>query len=251
MKITILGSGTAVPSLRRNSAGVLVQNAGSNCLFDLGYGNVRQLLNLGITYHDVDRIFFTHNHPDHLCDLVIFLFASRYHLEPRKRDLTIIAAPGFKEFFDGVMNAFKHWLIPLAYKVEIIEQDEETRAYDGLTVTTRQVAHIDLSRGYRVTDSRGKTLAISGDTDYCEAMIELGKNADLLILECAFPDTLKCGGHLTPAEAGKLARAAGCKKLCLTHFYPPCDLEEVRDVCRQYYTAGELVLAEDLMAFEI
>ena len=72
MKITILGSGTAVPSLRRNSAGVLLQNAGKNYLFDLGYGNVRQLLNLGITYHDIDRIFFTHNHPDHMCDLPDF-----------------------------------------------------------------------------------------------------------------------------------------------------------------------------------
>lgn len=250
MKITILGSGTAVPSLRRNSAGVLLQNAGKNYLFDLGYGNVRQLLNLGITYHDIDRIFFTHNHPDHMCDLIIFLFASRYHLEPRKQDLPIIAAPGFKVFFEGMMNAFKHWLIPLTYKVEIVEQDEETRTYDHLSVTTRKVAHLDISRGYRVTDAQGRTFAISGDTDYCEAMIELGKDADLLILECAFPDTLKCGGHLTPSEAGKLAQAAGCKKLCLTHFYPPCDMQEVEKTCRQYYS-GDLALAEDLMVFEM
>jgi ribonuclease BN (tRNA processing enzyme) len=54
MKITILGSGTAVPSLKRNSAGILVQSKGFNYLVDFGYGNLRQLLNLGLTYHDID-----------------------------------------------------------------------------------------------------------------------------------------------------------------------------------------------------
>ena len=76
MKITILGSGTAVPSLQRNSSGVLIQDNGVNSLVDFGYGNLRQLLNLGITYHDIDRIFFTHNHPDHMCDLIPFLFGA-------------------------------------------------------------------------------------------------------------------------------------------------------------------------------
>ena len=94
----------------------------------------------------------------------------------------------------------------------------------------------------------GKTLAVSGDTDYCEGMIDLGKEADLMILECAVPDSMKVQGHLTPTECGKLAREANCKKLCLTHFYPVCDLEEVHAACAKEY-GGELVLAEDLMEF--
>ena len=97
MKVTILGSGTAVPSLQRNSAGVLIQENEINTLVDFGYGNLRQLLNLGITYHDIDRIFFTHNHPDHMCDLIPFLFGSRYQLDARKKDLEIVAGPGFQD----------------------------------------------------------------------------------------------------------------------------------------------------------
>jgi len=250
MKITILGSGTSVPSLDRNSAGVLIQHAEQNNLFDFGYGNLRQLLNLGITYHDIDRIFFTHNHPDHMCDLIIFLFGSRYHEEPRTKDLPIIAGPGFKKFFDGVMEAFKRWLVPATYKIEIIEQDEETCTYGGLCVTSKKVNHIEISRGYRVKDSSDVVVAISGDTDYCENMVELGKEADLMILECSFPEDMKCAGHLTPRLAGKLASKAACKNLCLTHFYPPCNLEEVRKICRAEYR-GELFLAEDLMAFDL
>ncbi|MFQ5716221.1 MAG: MBL fold metallo-hydrolase [Nitrospinales bacterium] len=250
MKVTILGSGTAVPSLERNSAGILLQHETQNVLFDFGYGNLRRLLSLGISYHDIDRIFFTHNHPDHMCDLIIFLFSSRYHEDPRVKDLSIVGGPGFKRFFDGVMAAFKRWLIPTTYQVDIVEQDEETRVYDSLTVTSKKVNHIDISRGYRVTDASGATVAISGDTDYCEGMVALGKNADLMILECSFPDDKKVAGHLTPNLASKLAQEAACKKLCLTHFYPPCDMEDIRAVCRRQFS-GELFLAEDLMTFEL
>ena len=250
MKITILVSGTAVPSLERNSAGILLQHENINSLFDCGYGAVRQLLRLGLSYHDIDRIYFTHNHPDHMCDLIIFLFASRYQEDPRRKDLEIVAAPGFKKFFDGVMGAFKHWLIPTTYKVNIVEQDEETREYNGLSVTSRKVNHIDLSRGYRVTDRTGATLALSGDTDYCAEVAELGRSADLLILECSFPDMMKVKGHLTPKEAGRLARESGCKKLCLTHFYPPCNPDEIHKACVEEYT-GEIILAYDLLGIEL
>jgi ribonuclease BN (tRNA processing enzyme) len=147
------------------------------------------------------------------------------------------------------MGAFGHWLIPTTYEVRIIEQDEETRQYESLSVTSRKVKHIELSRGYRVS-ANGKSVAISGDTDYCEGMIELGKDADLMILECAWPDDLKTKGHLGPTLAWQLAQEANCKKLCLTHFYPPCDLDEIRRDCSGHYH-GDIVLAEDLMSFDL
>ena len=250
MKITILGSGTSVPSLDRNSAGILIENGSTNSLVDCGYGTLLQLLRLGIDYHGIDRIYFTHIHPDHMYDLVALLFAVRYPLDPREKTLEIVAGPGFREFFDGLMTAYRSWLLPTTYEIKIIEQDEETREYDGLTVTTRKVKHMPLSRGYRIVDEKGKVAAISGDTDTCDEMVELGKNADLMILECATPDEFKVEGHLSPTPAAKLARKANCKKLCLTHFYPPCDLAAFRKIVSREYQ-GELVFAEDLMAFEL
>ena len=250
MRITILGSGTAVPSLERNSSGILIQDEGVNTLFDFGYGTLKQLLHLDLTYYDIDRIFFTHNHPDHICDLIMFLFGSRYGQNPRTKSLEIVAAPGFREFFEGLQAAFKHWLVPTSYDIKIIEQDEETCQYDSLSVTSRKVKHIELSRGYRVSGASGKSVAISGDTDYCEGMIELGREADLMILECAWPDDLKTKGHLGPTLAGQLAQQANCKKLCLTHFYPPCDLDDIRQKCSDHFK-GEIVLAEDMMQFEL
>ena len=250
MKVTILGSGTAVPSLQRNSSGVLIQENGVNSLVDFGYGNLKQLLNLGITYHDINRIFFTHNHPDHMCDLIPFLFGSRYQLDARKKDLQIVAGPGFQEFFDKLMTAFKHWLKPTEYQLNIFELDEGVYEFETLKVRAEKVKHIAMSRGYRFTNGKGKSVALSGDTDYCQGMIELGKQADLMILECAWPDEEKTEGHLGPTLAGRLAFEADCKKLCLTHFYPPCDLKDIRKTVQETYK-GELVLARDLMQFEI
>ena len=250
MKITILGSGTAVPSLQRNSSGFLIQNAGIKTLIDFGYGNLKQLLNLGITYHDIDRIFFTHNHPDHMCDLIPFLFGSRYQPDARKKDLEIIAGPGFQDFFEKLMLAFKHWLKPTEYKLKIIEIDEGTKELEEMNVKIGKVKHIAMSRGFRFTNSKGKSVSFSGDTDYCQGMIELGQDVDLMILECAWPDKEKTDGHLGPTLAGKLAAEANCKKLCLTHFYPPCDLKNIRQTIQENYK-GELVLARDLMQFDL
>lgn len=250
MKLTVLGSGTAVPTLQRNSAGYLLEENGHRILIDFGYGNVHQLLRLGITYHDIDRIFLTHIHPDHMCDLVPFLFASKYPLNPRTRNLSIVAGPGFTEYFERLMEAFNHWLTPDTYEIQITELDEETREFDGLEVTTGKVQHIEMSRGFRFANAEGKTVAFSGDTDYCTGIVELGRGADLLILECSTPDDMKVEKHLTPQLCGRIAREAGCQTLLLSHFYPPCEMSSVREVCQREF-AGKIILADDLTVVDL
>lgn len=250
MKLTVLGSGTAVPDLKRNSAGYLLEENGKRFLIDFGYGTIHQLLRLGITYHAIDRIFLTHNHPDHMCDLIPFLFATKYPLDPRTRNLPIVAGPGFGDYFDRMMLAFNHWLTPESYQVEIVELDVETRTFDGLTVTSSKVAHIEMSRGFRFTDGQGKSVVFSGDTDYCPEIVELGRDADLLILECSTPDDMKVEKHLTPQLCGQIAREAGCRTLLLSHFYPPCDGPSVMNVCRREF-AGNIILADDLTVVDI
>jgi ribonuclease BN (tRNA processing enzyme) len=100
--------------------------------------------------------------------------------------------------------------------------------------------------GFRLECKKGKTIAYSGDTDYCTNLIELARGVDLLILECSFPDDRKVEGHLTPSLAGRVAQEAECKRLLLTHFYPPCDDHDIVGIVKNQY-AGEVILAEDLM----
>ncbi|MDH5762405.1 MAG: MBL fold metallo-hydrolase [Nitrospinota bacterium] len=249
MKLTVLGSGTAVPDLQRNSAGYLLEANENRFLIDFGYGNLHQLLRLGVTYHDIDRIFFTHHHPDHMCDLIPFLFASKYPLDPRTRNLQIVAGTGFAEYYGRMEKAFNHWLTPESYQVQIIEMDAETFEFDGLEVTSGRVQHIEMSRGFRFT-YKGKSIVFSGDTDICEGIVNLARGADLLVLECSTPDDMKVEKHLTPQLCGKIAQEAGCKTLLLSHFYPPCHMDAVRVSCSQNYS-GQLILAEDLTVIDL
>ena len=101
-------------------------------------------------------------------------------------------------------------------------------------------------RESRPKSPEGKVVAYSGDTDYCPNLIELAKGVDLLILECSLPDDMKIDGHLTPSLAGRVARETECKRLLLTHFYPPCDKYDIVEIVKKQYK-GEVKLAEDLM----
>ena len=66
--------------------------------------------------------------------------------------------------------------------------------------------HTDGSLAYRV-EAEGRSLVYSGDTDVSDSLVDLARGADLLVLEAANP--FKVPGHLTPAEAGRLAAQAG------------------------------------------
>ncbi len=112
------------------------------------------------------------------------------------------------------------------------------------------MAHISESVGYRIEFKDGKSMTVSGDTDYCQNIIDLGQQVDLLVLECSFPDERKVEGHLTPSLAGKIALESQCRKLMLYHLYPICDQYDILAQCRQVYQ-GEVLLAEDLMKVKI
>jgi ribonuclease BN (tRNA processing enzyme) len=88
----------------------------------------------------------------------------------------------------------------------------------------------------------------SGDTDESDSLAELARGADLLVCEASNP--FKVPGHLTPAEAGRLAARAGVKRLLLTHFYPPCDTVDVVALATREF-GGEIFKAEDGLRVEV
>ena len=69
MKLTILGSGTATPLLDRSCAGYIIEADGRKLLFDSGAGTIRRLLELGYDIFDIEDIFYTHLHNDHINEL--------------------------------------------------------------------------------------------------------------------------------------------------------------------------------------
>jgi ribonuclease BN (tRNA processing enzyme) len=249
-ELIVLGSGTGIPSLRRGSPGLMLISESIKILIDSGSGIVRKMLEVGITYLDVDLLLYTHIHPDHISDLVPILFACKYAELPRTKDMLCMGGPGFKHYFNQIKKIHGPWIDSQSYHLAINEISKNPVFFQNLKIFSKPMAHIPESVGYRIEFKDGKSIAISGDTDYCRNIIDLAFEVDLLVLECSFPDGKKIEGHLTPSLAGRIGLESHCKKLLLTHFYPVCDSFNILEQCRQVYQ-GETILAEDLMKINI
>lgn len=227
---------------------------GENLLFDCGPGTMRRLLETGTTIFDISYLFLSHFHPDHSGELASFLFALKYPApSSQEHPLTIVAGKGFRSFFERLGTVYGNWIaLPpgLLTVVELDTQKADHHSCPSFTVSSMPVAHRPESLAYRIVDTRGKTLVYSGDSDVCDGLTAIAADADLMICESAFPDDQKVDGHLTPALAGKIARAANVKRLVLTHFYPTCETVDIENQCRSTYN-GKIVLARDLMTLTL
>ncbi|MBW1735913.1 MAG: ribonuclease Z [Deltaproteobacteria bacterium] len=254
MELIVLGSGTGFPLPDRGSPSMVLLHGAGCMLFDMGPGALRQLTRAGLDYKTIHHIFFTHFHPDHTGDLVHFLFATRHPSTLSSRAPFGITAPkGFVEFLHRLQEAYPKWLELPPNLMRIEERDtdnRETGTLGDLTVISHPVKHTPHSIAYRVEDPDGRSFVYSGDTDYCEGLVDLARDTDILFLECSFPDQSPVEGHLHPLTAGRIASLAQAKKLVLLHFYPEVLSTEIGTQCRQTYD-GELILARDFLRLTV
>jgi ribonuclease BN (tRNA processing enzyme) len=254
MTVTILGSGTCVPSLKRSSCSALIKTGSAKILLDCGPGTMRRLLRSGCSIHDITHLLLSHFHPDHSSELVPLLFATKYpDRHSRSRPLALVAGKGLHAFFGGLKAVYGKWIDIGKQLYPVIEMDTagvDTLRLDDLLLTSMPMTHNEESVAFRLEDPQGRSVVYSGDTDYTENLVALARRADLFICESALPDSLQAKGHLTPSLAGKTAAKAEVRKLVLTHFYPECDQADVAAECRSTYD-GPLLLAEDLMEIKV
>lgn len=251
MQITILGSGTCVPSQHRSSCALLLATDHHNMLFDLGVGTIHRLLARGVRIDAISHIFLSHFHPDHTAELVPFLFSGKYGgFAPRP--LNLLAGPGLKRFYEGLQAVYGSWieLPPGLLTLHETVSGSYIQAFEGIVVEAQAVHHNPESLAWRITDRQARTMVYSGDTDACEGLLRIARQADVFICECAFPNEMKVAGHLTPEQAGTIAHEAGVRQLVLTHFYPACDQVDLVQQCRQTYR-GPLILATDLLQIHL
>jgi ribonuclease BN (tRNA processing enzyme) len=250
MELTVVGSGTAAVTAERGPSAYVLRAGPETILLDGGTGTLQRCLRAGISYQEVDRVFYTHLHPDHTIELVPFLFATRHTPGfTRTSPLYFYGPGGFKDFFYAYVNLFSSSLIEVDYQIHIQEFAETSVAVGDIAVTTRFMRHSENAIGYRF-ENAGKCLVYSGDTDYCEGILELASDADVLILDCSFPDSGKVAGHLTPSEAARIASQAGVAKLVLSHLYPPVDEIAVMKAASAVF-GGEIIVARDLMKIHV
>jgi len=252
MRVTILGSGTLVPTGVRGPAGYAVEVGGKILLLDGGSGTLRRLAEARLDYRQIDHLFYTHIHPDHTADLVPFLFAQRHTPGfTRERDLWVYGPRGFTSFYERWTAVVERWITGGAYAVHVRELwESEIECGGGVRIAVVPLRHSVAAVGYRITAPDGAVIAYTGDTDVTPAVSELAREADVLIADCSTPDETKVEGHLTPGLVGALAAAGGARMVVLSHLYPECDPVDLEAQCRRHF-AGPIVRAHDLMRLEV
>ncbi|MCS7149585.1 MAG: MBL fold metallo-hydrolase [Caldimicrobium sp.] len=252
MKLTVLGSGTGWLSLRRRAPGYLVSLKNFHMVLDLGPGTLYQILKIGISLEDISAIFLSHFHPDHVTDIIPFFFATRYNLGYQRRDpIYLVAHRNFHDFYNGLKGAFGQWVSPpedLLSLRPVPTSDFYSIELSPFKVTTVGVNHNPESLAIKLEYNR-KSLVYSGDTGWCEALIELARGVDLLIVECSNSKESSVSAHLGPDEIAEIAKRANPKRILISHFYPHSEHPDISKWRFEY--RGEIILAEDLISVSL
>jgi ribonuclease Z len=135
LEVSFLGTGASVPSARRSTAAVLVARGGDRLLFDCGEGTQRQMQrSLGLV--QVDEIYLTHFHADHMLGLPGLL--KTYDLHDREAPLRVFGPPGLTELF----TVLRPLIGRLRYPLELGElRAGETVEHDEYVVEGYEAAH--------------------------------------------------------------------------------------------------------------
>ncbi len=251
MKLWILGSGVAVPNMLRAPSSYLLEGRdGRRILLDAGACVLLRLEQAGIDFRTVESVYLSHFHPDHCAGLVPLLFAHYVPDGRSRRRLRIVGAAGTAHLYDSLRRAWGDWMAPKSLEIEISEVRGHAFEDGSFEVTVGLGPHTESSLAFRISEKGGGTLVYSGDTPGGESLVNLARGADLLLLECSFPAGMRVSGHLSADEAGRIAAAAGVRRLVLTHFYPECASADVRSQAAEHFK-GEITLAQDLARIEI
>jgi ribonuclease BN (tRNA processing enzyme) len=237
MRLTVLGKSPSWQDAGGACSGYLVEDGETAVLIDCGNG-VFAKLRERIDYVDIDAVVLSHLHADHFLDLVPFSYALTY--APRQQPVPVppwpgtdaparprlIAPPGARETFRRVVGAWGNEdLIENAFELEEYEASS-TPEVGPLRFTFQSVPHFTETFAIRVGSTNGGgTLAYGADSRPSEELCKFVTGADLLVIEATLPRPERTGirGHLTPGEAGEHAKAAGVKRVVITHISDELD----------------------------
>ena len=272
IKVTILGSGTPRVNIDRFSQSILIEHKNDKFLFDAGRGALLRLNQSRILPNEIENIFFTHLHSDHILGFSDILMTGWvYH---RQKPLNIFGPPGTINFVDSTIKSFEEdikvrSLPPESLNVENLKSNIEI-IYDdfiykknGLTIETFAVKHepFTYAFGFKIFNSK-YCMVISGDTTYSEQVIEKAKNCDLLIHEIAHASehTLekypKAKGvisyHTDASQVSKIINTVKPRLTILNHVLSldgSSDEQILNEIKKN--TKHKVLIAKDLMTIDL
>jgi ribonuclease BN (tRNA processing enzyme) len=264
MRLTVLGKSPSWQDAGGACSGYLLEEDGTAVVIDCGngvFGKLRQR----IDYVDVDAVVISHLHADHFLDLVPFSYALTY--APRQQPVPVDrwpgtdnpacpvlhVPPGARDTFRRVVGAWGN--------DDLIENAFDLREYDPsneieigpVRVRFQPVPHFTETFAMLISSTNGSGRIVYGaDSSPTDALTELASGTDLILVEATLPRPERTGvrGHLTPGEAGELARAAGAKRLVLVHISDELDSDWARREAEEAF-AGPVEVATEGASYEV
>lgn len=250
--------------MQRYGPSILVEAGGEKLLFDCGRAAVVRLAEAGVRQQEIDKIFLTHLHSDHILSIPDMLLTG--WTSGRKTPLRVWGPSGTKEMMNNLLNAF-------AFDIHIRRDVDEKFTREGIAVAPTDIQegavyeHNDVrvtaflvdhgpvkpAFGYRV-DAGGHSVAISGDTRFSENLIKHATGVDVLVHEVGTPsETLMARGatqqqaesivnhHTSAAETGTVFSRTKPRLAVFAHGGGAAAIEGVR---KNY--SGRIESADDL-----
>jgi ribonuclease Z len=281
IKVTLLGTGTSGPRIERFGPSTLVEAGPEKLLFDCGRGASQRLWQLRIPLGDVTALFLTHLHSDHTIG-VPDLWLTGW-LPPsygrRSVPLRFYGPAGTGQMMCYLEKAFEANILFRLEDEKLPRQGVEVHAEDigeglvynrnGVRVSAFEVDHgqvIKPAFGYRI-EHAGRVVVISGDTRFCENLINFSSGTDVLIHEVAAAreELLNRSAamrriiahHTSPVEAGEVFARVNPRLAVYSHIVLLSDptvaeitIQELIALTRKTY-GGPLEVGEDLMTIEV
>jgi ribonuclease BN (tRNA processing enzyme) len=252
MRLTVLGSGTVVPSGERNSAGYFVELPDARLMIDCGAGTVHALARCDLPWQQLTHLFVSHFHVDHIGELASLFFAFRHGMKTERAEpFTLLGPRGLNRVMDGLKFAFGSNLFETKFPVNVrlLAPGEKIELGRDSTLSVAKTPHTRESLAVRI-ESGGRALCYTGDTAYSDELARFFSGADLLVSECSFREPREGVRHLSVSEVARLAAHAGVKKLLVTHFYFDVNEAELKEALQHGFDA-EVIIGRDGLSVEV
>jgi ribonuclease BN (tRNA processing enzyme) len=242
---------------------------------DCGNGVARQLVMARLSLGSLRSVFITHHHSDHNADygnLLLLAWGSDLTIPvdtfgppPLAAMTRHFLALNDYDIRTRMADETRPPLEPLIRPHELTE-DGWVTADENVRVTAALVEHPPVvpAFAYRF-DCPDRSIVISGDTRPSDNLVELARDADVLVHEVMHVPSLESliarepnaktlrehllASHTSTEQVGRVATEAGVKTLVLSHFvpggYPFLPDEMWYDAVRPHFS-GTLVVGHDL-----
>jgi len=236
--LLFLGSGGSMITRTRVCSGILFGNK----LLDCGFGVLSNLRRGGISLEQIDELYVTHMHADHIGDFTAIVWAMQ--LEGRKKPLRVICSERTRQSLNKILDLQSTPEGFVKFKLLYMSPKEAAVQYC-------RTDHEPENLAYRV-ELGGREMVYTGDTGYSRAVATLSEGVHALIHEATFlrdqTEYARATKHSTAGDAGRIAEEAKAKKLLLTHLSPLNDGRE-EEYVKEARTAyrGEVIVACDLL----